>query len=180
MLIGDTNWQLAEAVLVFTLILSLIITTFLFRSGEGNYSIKYKLMRRHEFFRENQPALYFVEILYKIFFTLPFLLLIALAILKALEKPENLASIMINGFIIILMLYPSKREFFYLKLAAIWVLAMGSQFSALFISLRKSEHIYTILSAIFYSANVCCFYLALLSIENCYWEISQGINKFKS
>ena len=110
-----------------------------------------------------------VEVLYKAFFILPFLLLSVLAILKAIENPRNLATILINGLIIILVLYPSKREFFFFKGAAVWALVLGSQCSTLFIYLTDSKYVYLILSAIFYAANICLFYLALLSIEGTYW-----------
>lgn len=41
MIIGDIDYPVAEAVIFFVLILSIVFNTFLFRRGEGNYSIKY-------------------------------------------------------------------------------------------------------------------------------------------
>lgn len=39
--LGDLNYPIVETIIFFVLILSLIFNTFLFRRGEGNYSIKY-------------------------------------------------------------------------------------------------------------------------------------------
>ena len=37
---------------------------------------------------------------------------------------------------------------------------------------------YYLLSVVFYSANIVFFFLSILSIEGCYWEISEAIEKF--
>lgn len=46
MQIGDVDYPVVEAILFFILIASLIFNIFLFKRGEGNYSIKYELMRK--------------------------------------------------------------------------------------------------------------------------------------
>ena len=131
--IGDTNYPIAESVIFFFLIASLVVTTFLFKRGEGNYSIKYEIMRQQEFFRKHIFLTHCIEIIYKICFILPFLFLIALSVLAAIRSPTNLAPILINGLIIILLLYPTKIEHYYYKLAGIWILVFGSQLSTFFI-----------------------------------------------
>lgn len=106
--IGDNTYSIAEAIIFFFLIASLLVVSFLFNRGEGNYSIKYELMRSRSFFLRNMTATYIIEFLYKLCFVLPFALMIAFAILGALEKPVDLAPLLINGLIVILMLYPTK------------------------------------------------------------------------
>ena len=77
------------------------------------------------------------------------------------------------------MLYPSKREFYYIRGAVVWALVLGSQSTTLFVYLYNSTSVYFLLSVIFYTANITLFYLAILSIEDNYWDISQAINMFK-
>ena len=81
---GDSNLPVVQGIMVILLALSILFSTFLFRRGGGNYSIKYEIMRRHRFFREHHFATMAVEFLYKGFFILPFIFLIVLAILKAI------------------------------------------------------------------------------------------------
>lgn len=45
LLLGDLDYPIAEAIIFFILIASLIFNTFLFKRGDGTYSIKYELMR---------------------------------------------------------------------------------------------------------------------------------------
>lgn len=179
MLIGDIDYPVAEAAIFFVLILSIIFNTFLFRRGEGNYSIKYELMRNQEFFRKNICVTYAIEVLYKFFFALPFILLITLSILAAIRDTKNLAPILINGLIILLMLYPIKSDYYYYRLFLIMLLVIGSELSTFFIYEKLGEQAYLIISAIFYTANILFFYLALISIEKVYWDISQGIEQVK-
>ena len=108
MLIGDVDLPLEEAIIAFILIAVIAFNTILFRQGSGDYSIKYKLMERHQFFRENQAPLMFIEYLYKGFFVLPFLLLIAITVIQSIKNILNLPTLLINGLIIILILFPTK------------------------------------------------------------------------
>lgn len=52
---------------------------------------------------------------------------------------------------------------------------MTSQLSTFFLYEIGGEQTYFILSAIFYTANVLFFYLAIVSIEKTYWELSEGV-----
>lgn len=113
--------------------------------------------------------------MYKFFFALPFLLLIALSILATIRDLNNLAPILVNGLIILLILYPFKNEFYYFRMFFIVLLAFGSQLATFFIYEKNGEQAYYILSVIFYTANVIVFYVALISIEREYWEIGEGI-----
>lgn len=112
---------------------------------------------------------YLIEAIYKFFFLLPFLLLIVLTVLAAIRDTKNIPPILINGLIILFILYPTKKLHFYYKLFAIWLLVIGSQLSTLFIYEQFGDQAYLILSTIFYTGNVLFFYLALVSIENVYW-----------
>lgn len=76
---------------------------------------------------------YLIDWIYKFFFLLPFLFLITLTVLAALRDPKNISPILINGLIILLILYPTKKLHFYYKMFAIWCLVIGSQLSTLFI-----------------------------------------------
>lgn len=59
-----------------------------------------------------------------------------------------------------------------------WTLALGSQLATLFLYLQTTETVYYLLSVVFYSANIVFFFLSILSIEGCYWEIAEAIEKF--
>ena len=175
LLLGDLDYPIAEAIIFFILIASLVFNTFLFQRGDGTYSIKYELMRNQEFFRTHIFVTYIIEGLYKFFFFLPFILLITLSVLAAIRDINMLAPILINGLIILLILYPFKKQYFFIKVGFIWALAMTSQLSTFFLYEIGGEQTYFILSAIFYTANVLFFYLAIVSIEKTYWELSEGV-----
>lgn len=121
-------------------------------------------MRNQEFFRQHMFFTYVIEAIYKFFFLLPFLLLITLSILAAIRDINSLAPILINGLIIILILYPTKSQHYYYKLFVMWMLATGSQLSTFFIHEVKGDQAYYILSTIFYTGNIFFYYLALISI----------------
>jgi hypothetical protein len=86
---------------------------------------------------------------------------------------------MINGLIILLILYPTKTQYYYYKLLGMWTLATGSQLSTLFIGGIQGNEAYYIISVIFYTGNVLFFYLALLAIEQVYWEVSEAVKSVK-
>lgn len=110
-----------------------------------------------------------VEYLYKGFFVLPFMLLIAITVIQSIKNILNLPTILINGLIIVLIVFPTKTSHFYVRMIGIWALTFGSQLSTLFIHLTDSQYIYYVLSIIFYSGNILFFFLGLLAIEGCYW-----------
>jgi uncharacterized membrane protein len=91
-------------------------------------------MRNQAFFRSNMIFTNIIELFYKFFFLLPFLLLAALSILAAYRNIISLAPFLINGLIVLLILYPTKNEYHYYKLVGMWLLATGSQLSTLFIT----------------------------------------------
>lgn len=151
----------------------------LFQRGEGNYSIKYELMRKHEFFRANQCALYTIEYIYKGFFCVPFLLILTISILRAIDDVNNLAPLLINGTIILLLLYPTKKEHSNIKNFIMWLFAFASAIAVMFLYLQTDDAVYYLLSALFYSANILFFFLSLLCIEGTYWEIGEAIDSAK-
>ena len=118
--------------------------------------------------------------MYKFFFLIPFILLITISILAAIRDTKNLSPILINGLIVLLVLYPTKTEHFYYKLLVIWVLTIVSQLSTFFLYEINGEQSYSILSFIFYTGNVLFFYLALIAIEGVYWEIGEAISNNKT
>lgn len=99
--------------------------------------------------------------------------------MAAVRDANNLAPILINGLIILLMLYPIKNQFYYYRLFLIMLLVLGSQLSTFFIYEKSGEQAYLIISCIFYTGNILFFYLALLAIERVYWEIGQGVEALK-
>lgn len=90
-------------------------------------------MRKHKIFRTNQGLTLVVEILYKLSYVTPFLLLIVISILRGISKTADLSFILINGLILILIAYPLKQKSYFWKLGALYLLAIGSQFVNLFI-----------------------------------------------
>ena len=120
--------------------------------------LKDKNFRRHQFLTD------FVEFVYKSFFVLPFLLLIAIATIQALYKLSDIPIIMVNGLIVLLITYPFKTNLYYIKEVTIWVFAIMSQFLALFLQADQTNiDYYTLLCTIFYPINCILFCLALLS-----------------
>lgn len=115
-------------------------------------------------FRRHQWLAGFVEVVYKSFFVLPFILLVVMAILRATVVPRELPIIFVNGLIVLLITYPFKTNFYYIKEIALWVLAVASQFIALFLQSQNGNiDYYTLLCTIFYPINCVLFCLALLS-----------------
>ena len=137
-------------------------------------------MLNEKFFRSHPFAVNAVEVIYKAFFALPFLLLIVIAILRAVVDYKEFFTILVNGMILLLIIYPFKTNFFYFKLIIIWVLAVSSQFISLYWSNSTTPtDYYIIFSCIFYPINCVLFCLALLSKETSYWEIAHTL-KFQS
>lgn len=82
-----------------------------------------------------------------------------------------------NGLIVLLITYPIKSSFYYVKMVAMWILAIASQFISLFLqSSAANADYYTLLCAIFYPINSVLFCLALLSRESEYWEIEEALS----
>ena len=105
-----------------------------------------------------------MEIVYKSFFVLPFLVLVAIAVLRATAAAQELPIILVNGLIVLLITYPFKTNFYYIKEVGLWVLAVASQFIALFLQSQSGNNdYYTLLCTIFYPINCVLFCLALLS-----------------
>jgi hypothetical protein len=127
-------------------------------------------------FRVHQWLTSIVEFIYKSFFVLPFLLLVAIAVLRALSGPIDLPIILVNGLIVLLITYPFKTSFYYIKEVVLWALAIASQFISLFLQGQSGiNDYYTLLCVIFYPINCILFCLALLSREDKYWEIENAL-----
>lgn len=95
---------------------------------------------------------------------LPFILLVVIAVLRATAAPRELPIILVNGLIVLLITYPFKTSFYYIKEVVLWVLAVASQFIALFLQSQNEKiDYYTLLCTIFYPINCVLFCLALLS-----------------
>ena len=164
MQIGETELPIEVAILLIVFILSIIFNIFLFIRGHHSYSVKYQIMLKDKNFRRHQFLTDFVEFVYKSFFVLPFLLLIAIATIQALYKLSDIPIIMVNGLIVLLITYPFKTNLYYIKEVTIWVFAIMSQFLALFLQADQTNiDYYTLLCTIFYPINCILFCLALLS-----------------
>lgn len=87
-----------------------------------------------------------------------------MTILQALSKLSDIPIILVNGLIVLLITYPFKTNFYYIKEVIIWVFAIASQFIALFLQAKNlNVDYYTLLCTIFYPINCILFCLALLS-----------------
>jgi hypothetical protein len=163
--VGGTNFPIAIGVLFGIMLLSVIFNIFLYTRGHHSYSIKYELMRERKIFRTNQFLCNAVEIIYKCFFGLPFLLLLIISILSGIVQPIKFVIIMVNGLIVLLIIYPFKATFFYFKELILEILAITSQFITLFYGLYRNSDAdsYTLLACVFYPLNCILFCLALLS-----------------
>jgi hypothetical protein len=170
MQIGETDLPLEAGILLIIFLLSIIFNIFLFIRGHQSYSIKYEIMLNDKNFRRHQFLTDFVEITYKSFFVLPFLLLIAIVVIQAFNKLVDIPIILVNGLILLLITYPFKTNFYYIKEIIIWIFAVASQFIALFLQSKDvNVDYYTLLCTIFYPINSILFCLALLSREDKYW-----------
>lgn len=87
-----------------------------------------------------------------------------IAIIRATVAATELPIILVNGLIVLLITYPFKTNFYYIKEVVLWVLAVASQFIALFLQSQNGNNdYYTLLCTIFYPINCVLFCLALLS-----------------
>lgn len=158
------------------LVLSVIFNIFLFSRGHQSYSIKYELFMKDQFFRQHPIFCNAVEVIYHIFFAVPFLLLLIAAIMRAVVVPVDFVIILINGLIVLLTIYPTKAELFYRSRMVISVLVVASQFTTLYVQVgTNSGDYYTLLSSILYPVNCMMFCMAVLAHEDTYWEIDQAI-----
>ncbi len=107
---------------------------FLFNRGHGSYSIKYEIMRRHSFFRINQLATTIVNTLYQFFFILPFIIIVVITVLRGTNNYIEFPAIFVNGLILILIIYPVYREYYYFQYGVIWFLALASQLFSQFLT----------------------------------------------
>lgn len=100
-------------------------------------------------------------------------LVIVIAIIKAMDSLTDLPIVLINGLIILLITLSFKQQLYFYRMAALWALTVASQFINLFIqSSNKERNYYQLLCAIFYPINVILFCLALLSKEVDYCDVS--------
>jgi hypothetical protein len=155
------------------LILVLGFNVFLFNRGHGSYTIKYEIMRKRRFFRENQFATMIVNTLYHFFFILPFIIIAAITVLRGTKNYMEFPAILVNGLIVILMVYPVYREYYYFQYGVIWFLALASQAFSQFLDDANTESTSSFMeiSFIFYTLNSLVFCLALLFNEKVYWEL---------
>ena len=170
------TYGLAVVVIFLLEVVSLISIIFLFNRGHESYSIKYELFFKSPFFRRHPIFCGAVELIYHIFFAVPFFLLAVIAIIRAIVTPTDFITIILNGMIILLTIYPIPDEWFFRNKAVIWLLVIGSQFDTLYQYVGTSSvDTYTIVSSIFMPINAILFCFALLSSENDYWELNTAI-----
>lgn len=90
--------------------------------------------------------------------------------MRATSKPIEFLTIIVNGLIVLLTIYPIKNKYFYLNKMVIWILAVVSQLNTLYLYYDTAENnIYTLLCTIFYPINCILFCLALLAHEQDYF-----------
>jgi hypothetical protein len=65
---------------------------------------------------------------------LPFAIIALISILRGVKNGINLLPILINGLVVILIIYPSQREIYYIKYSIIWCLAVISQLLSIFLA----------------------------------------------
>lgn len=95
--------------------------------------------------------------------------------MRAMTAPLEFVTIIVNGLIVLLTIYPIKNKYFYANKLAIWVLAVVSQLNTLYLHYGSGLNIYTLLCSIFYPINCIIFCLALLTREDDYFELNQVI-----
>lgn len=105
-----------------------------------------------------------MEVIYHLFFAVPFILLLIIAIIRATVNGTEFFTIIFNGLIVLLTIYPMKHLWFYRSKLLIWLLVIASQLNTLYQHLSKSSvDSYTLLSSIFYPINSILFSLAALA-----------------
>jgi hypothetical protein len=81
------SYNLSVIILFILLLLSLLFNIYLFNRGHESYSIKYHLLFTSAFFRKHPLLTTVVDLLYHSFFAVPFILLLAIAIIRAFTVP---------------------------------------------------------------------------------------------
>ena len=161
---ATASYDLATLILFLLLILNLIVNTYLYNANHESYSIKYRLLLDSSFMRTRPCLCVAVEALYKTFFVLPFLLLLAIAGIRAVTAPTEFVTIVLNGLIVLLTIYPTKDEWFYRSKFVIWLLVIGAQFDCLYQHVGPASiDTFSILSSIFYPINGILFCWAILA-----------------
>jgi hypothetical protein len=155
---------LGIVVLFGLLIVALIGNILLFFRGHSSYSVKYEIFMKSPFFRTHPCLCQAVEVIYHLFFAVPFILLLIIAIIRATVNGTEFFTIIFNGLIVLLTIYPMKHLWFYRSKLLIWLLVIASQLNTLYQHLSKSSvDSYTLLSSIFYPINSILFSLAALA-----------------
>lgn len=150
--------------------MALIGNIVLFARGHASYSVKYEIFLKSAFFRQHPGLCDAVEVIYHIFFVVPFVLLLLIAIIRATVNGTEFVTIMLNGLVVLLTIYPIKNLWFNTSKLLVWLLVIASQLNTLYLYLDSTtKNTYTLLSAIFYPINGIIFSLASLSNEQEYW-----------
>lgn len=123
----------------FLLLIVLVLDVFLFNRGHASYTVKYELMRKHKFFRVHQLMTSIVDLCYKLFFTLPFIIIAVITILRAVKSLTSFPPILVNSSIVVLIIYPIHREFYYVQYGIIWILAVASQLFTQFLTTNNND-----------------------------------------
>jgi hypothetical protein len=180
MQVESVSYGAAVVVLFALLLVSLLCNIFLFNRGHESYSIKYELFFKSSFFRRHPTFCSAVEFIYHLFFAVPFALLLVIAIIRAFSRPTEFVTIVLNGLIVLLTIYPIKDEWFNRSKSVVLLLVIASQLDTLYEYVgTASIDSYSVLSAIFYPINAVLFCLALLSHEQDYWELNHAIHECK-
>ena len=161
---SGATYGLAVVILFILEVVSIVGVIILFNRGHESYSIKYELFFKSGFFRRHPSFCTVVEIIYHIFFGVPFCFLVAIAIARAISNPVEFVTIILNGLIILLSIYPIPDEWFYRRSFVIWLLVIGAQFDTFYQFVNNTAvDTYAVLSSIFYPINAILFCLAILS-----------------
>lgn len=84
MKLENSDAPLVVILLFAVLVVFLILNKLLFYINHSNYSIKYSIMRDSKFFRVHHIMAEIVEIVYKLFFVVPFALLVVISIIRGI------------------------------------------------------------------------------------------------
>ncbi len=175
---GGSNGKLGTLIAALSgiMVVAVIGNIVLFARGHQSYSVKYELLMKSQFFRLHPSACNAVEFIYHLFFGVPFFLLLLIAILAATVDGSMFFTILGNGLIVLLTIYPIKNMWFYKSKLIVLALVIASQLNTLYLFLNNSDKsTYAIISSIFYPINAIIFSLAVLAHEQEFWEIEQAI-----
>lgn len=175
---GKEFTEFELAVLVLT-VASISANIAIFQQLQGNYSIRYELLRsrplrKWRWLRKLIVALYWLNLL------LPSLLLVALFI-EILTRGliGNAFVVLVNGLLVLCMSSFTNVQTFYYKLLAVLLAVVASQLTVMFLLKFDLQYFYVCTSCVFFSLNGVLVSLTVWAREQTYWQLSMVFDRMK-